>query len=129
MHDEDIDGAFCRVCKQTTADSSTQHTEGVWVAKPFWNWKKAVWKIKAHECNGLHIIASHTLLVSSQDGSVMQQLQRTDMLEREKNRTAMKYLVHCTHFLTRHHIAHSTNFIELVDLVVSCDGQRVASFI
>ena len=46
------------------------------------------------------------------------------MQEREKNRAAIGSLVLCTHFLTRHHIAHSTNFIQLVDLVVSC-GARV----
>ena len=41
VYDEDIDGAFCRVCKQTTSDSYTHHTGGVWVSKPFQNWKKA----------------------------------------------------------------------------------------
>ena len=41
------------------------------------------------------------------------------MPERE-NRVAMKSLVRCTHFLTRHHIAHSTNFTQLVYLNVSC---------
>ena len=41
------------------------------------------------------------------------------MQEREKNRAAMKSPIHCTHFLTRQHIAHSTNFIQLIDLVVS----------
>ena len=33
VYDEDINGAFCRVCKQTTAESATQHTGGVWVTK------------------------------------------------------------------------------------------------
>ena len=39
VYDEDINGAFCRVCKQTTAESTTQHTRGVWVTKLFQNWK------------------------------------------------------------------------------------------
>ena len=39
------------------------------------------------------------------------------MQEREKNRAAMKSLVRFTHFLTWHHVAHSINFIQLVDLV------------
>ena len=129
VYDEDVDGAFCRVCKQTTADSSTQHTGGVWVAKPFRNWKKATEKMKAHERSGLHIQANQTLLLTSQKGSVVQQLQRTDMLQREKNRAAMKCLVRCTHFLTRHHIAHSTNFTELVDLVVSCGARELQVFL
>jgi len=44
MYDEDIDGAFCQVCKQSTAESNTHHTGGVWVTKPFRNWKKLLRK-------------------------------------------------------------------------------------
>ena len=51
------------------------------------------------------------------------------MLEREMNRAATNYLVHCTHFLTGHHIPHFTNFTELVDLVVSCDGSELQVFL
>ena len=51
------------------------------------------------------------------------------MQEREKNRAAMKPLVRCTHFLTQHHIAHSTNFTQLVDLVVSCGARELQVFI
>ena len=29
VYDEDIDGVLCQVCKQTTVDSSRQHTGGV----------------------------------------------------------------------------------------------------
>ena len=50
--------------------------------KTFWNWKKAVEKMKAHERSDLHIRASQALLVASQEGSVVQQLQRMDKLER-----------------------------------------------
>ena len=51
------------------------------------------------------------------------------MQGREKNRTAMKFLVHCTHFLTRLHSAHSINFTQLVDLVVSCGVRKLQVFI
>ena len=51
------------------------------------------------------------------------------MQEREKNRAAMKSLVRCTHLLTRHHIAHSTNFTKLVDLVVSCGARELQVFV
>ena len=34
-----------------------------------------------------------------------------------------------THFLVRHHIAHSTNFTNLVDLVVSCGARELQTFI
>ena len=66
-----FDGAFCRVCKQTTTDSSTQHTGRVWVAKPIRNWKKAIEKMKVHEKSGLHVRANQALLVMSQEGSLV----------------------------------------------------------
>ena len=55
--------------------------------------------------------------------------ERVNMQEREKNRAAMKSFVRCTHFLTRHHIAHSTNFTQLVDLVVSCGARELQVFV
>ena len=109
--DEDINGAFCRVGKQTTAESTT-HTGGVWVTKPLQNWKKAIERMKAHERSSLYTQASQALLVISKQGLVVQQLQKVSMQEREQNRAAMKSLVRCTHFLTRHRIAHSTNFTQ-----------------
>ena len=39
-YDEDNDGAFCQTCKES--GKSLQHTGGVWVTKPFRNWKKLV---------------------------------------------------------------------------------------
>ena len=77
------------------------------------------------EVASLHTPASQALLVISKQGSVVQQLQWVGMQERVKNRAAMKYLVCCTHFLTRHHIAHSTNFTQ-VDFVLS--GARELQF-
>ena len=41
----------------------------------------------------------------------------------------MKSLVCCTHFHTRHHIAHSTNSTQLVDLVVSCGTRGLQVFV
>ena len=64
VYDEDINGAFCRVCKQTTAESATQFTEIVGVTKPFQNWKKATERMKAHGRSSLHTQASQALLVS-----------------------------------------------------------------
>ena len=122
---EDISSAFYRVCKQITADSATQHTGGVWVTKPFQNWKKATERMKAHERRSLHTQASQVLLVISKQGGVVQQVQSVGMQEREKNRAVMKSPVRCTHFFTWHHIAHSTNFTQLVDLVVSCGARKL----
>ncbi|XP_065892412.1 zinc finger MYM-type protein 1-like [Dysidea avara] len=129
VYDEDIDGAFCKVCKQVTAQRNTQHTGGVWVSKPFTNWKKATEKMRAHEKSTLHTTATQALLITSNEGSIAHQMQRIGMVDREKNRNAMKALIRCTHFLTRHHIAHTTNFSELVDLVVSCGSRELQVFL
>ena len=56
--------------------SSTQHTGGVWVSQPFRNWKNATEKMKAHEKSGLHCKAVQAVLLTSQQGSVVQQLER-----------------------------------------------------
>ena len=82
----------------------------------------------AHESNSLHTQTSPAPLVITKQGSIVQQLQRVGMQEREKNRAAMKSLV-CAHFLTRHHIAHSTNFTQLVDLVASCGAREFQFFV
>ena len=126
VYDEDINGAFCRVCKQTTAESTTQEVFG---SKPFQNWKKATERMKAHERSSLHTQASQALLVISKQGSVVQQLQRVGMQGREKSRAAMKSLVHCSHFFTWHHIAHSTNSTQLVDLVLSCGARELQVYV
>ena len=55
-------------------------------------------------------------------GSIITQFQAISQSERQKNRKAIKSLICCTHFLARNHIAHTTNFDKLVDLVVACGG-------
>ena len=51
------------------------------------------------------------------------------MQERGKNRPAMKSLVLCSQLLTWHYIAHSTNFTQLVDLVVSWGTRELQVFV
>lgn len=126
IYDGDVDDCYCQVCKQSTPDG---RSGGVWVTKPFQNWKKAIEKMRAHEQSSVHVRASQALLITSTEGSVVHQLQRVGLLQKEKNRAAMKSLVHCTHFLARNHIAHSTNFTQLVDLVVSCGAKELQVFV
>ena len=45
-----------------------------------------------------------------------------------KNSSVIKSLIRCTHFLARNHIAHTTNFDKLVDLVVSCGSKPLKYF-
>ena len=85
--------------------------------------------MREHEKSALHIQVSQAMLTAASQGSVVEQIQRVSMLEREKNRAALKSMVQCTHFLTRHHIAHSTNSTSLVDLVVSCGAKELQAFV
>ena len=129
-YDEDCTGAFCKVCRKS--GKSLQRTGGVWVTKPFTNWKKAVEKMKAHEKSLLHSQANQAALAAEgalQEGSIIQQLQKVDRQERVRNRAAIKSLIRCTHFLTRQHIPHTTNFDKLVDLVVACGGDDLKHFL
>ena len=129
-YDEDSKGAFCKVCRKS--GKSLQRTGGVWVTKPFTNWKKAVEKMKAHEKSDLHSQANLAALAAEgalREGSIVQQLQKVDRQERIRNRAAIKSLIRCTHFLTRQHIPHITNFDKVVDLVVACGGEDLKYFL
>ena len=62
-------------------------------------------------------------------GSIIAQFQAISQSERQKNRTAIKSLIRCTHFFARNNIAHTTNFDKLVDLVVACGGESLKTFL
>ncbi len=59
------------------------------------------------------------------EGSIISQLQNVGEQQRLQNRKAIKALIRCTHFLVHQHIAHTTNFDKLVELVVSCGGETL----
>ena len=60
--------------------------------------------------------------------SIIQQLQIIGEQERIKNRSGIRMLLLCIHFLARQHIPNTTNFDKLVDLVVSCGGEDLKQF-
>ena len=130
-YDEDSEGAFCKICKQSGI-SGLQRTGGVWVTKSFKNWKKAVEKMKAHSRSDSHSHATQAMLAAKRavvDGTVVQQLQNVEAHKRAQNRAAMKCLILLTHFLTKEHIAHSTKFEKLVDVVVRCGSQQLKQYL
>ena len=88
--------------------------------------------MRAHSQSDVHIQSCDAELAATRamkEGSIIQQLQRTGEQEKMKNRTAIKALLRCTHFLARNHIAHTTNFDRLIDLVVCCGGEDLKQFI
>ena len=82
----------------------------------------------AHAQSDIHILSCEAEMVAARQGTIVQQLQHVSEEEKVKNRVAVKALLHCTHFLTKHHIPHTTNFNQLVDLVVSCGGEHLKSW-
>lgn len=104
----------------------------MWVTKPFHSWKKAVKRMRAHASTACHIEATKAIMLrdkADNEGSVVQQLHRIGLQERAKNRAAVKSFIRCTHFFSKQHIAHSTTFEQLVDLVRSCGGQDLKTFV
>ena len=96
------------------------------------NWKKAIEKMKAHAKSDIHIQSCEAEMAAAralQEGSIIQQLQQIGDQEKLKNRMAIKALIRCTHFLARRHIPHTTNFDELVDLIVSCGAEDLKRFL
>ena len=57
------------------------------------------------------------------EGTIISQLQNVGEQQRLQNSKAIKALTLYTHFLAHHHIAHTTNFDKLVELVMSCGGE------
>ena len=129
-YDGNFQGAFCTICrKDETRGRSSQGSGGVWVTKPFQNWKKAVEKMKAHASSEFHLRQAEAALLVSTKGTIVHQLQHIGDSERSKNRRAIKALLRCTHYLCEQHIPHTTNFSKLVDLIVSCGGKDLEDFV
>ena len=62
------------------------------------------------------------------EGPIISQLQNVGEQKRLQIRKAIKALILCTHFLAHQHIAHTTNFDKLVELVTSCGGETPQTF-
>ena len=85
--------------------------------------------MRDHVKSDIHIQASEAALVTQgRSVDIAQQLQKVGMQERMRNSAAVKSRIRCTHFLARQHIAHTTNFSKLIDLVVSCGGEDLKYF-
>ena len=99
------------------------------VKKPFQNWKKAVQMIKEHASSESHLSQVEAVLIVSRGEIVVHQLQCFRDSERSKNRKAIKALLGCTHYLFEQTIPHTTNFNELIDLIVSCGWKDLDEFV
>ena len=87
--------------------------------------------MQAHLQSEIHIQSCATeadAATSVKGGSITQLIQSVRDQQKMKNRMAIKVLLRCTHFLTRRHIAHTTNFEELVHLIESCGSEYLKAF-
>ena len=94
--------------------------------------KKPTAKMKEHAESEGHIMACQTETAAASalcEGSVLSKCTDWKNVRRLKNRLAIKSLLRCTHFLARNHIAHTTNFGDLIDLVVTCGGEDLKQFV
>ena len=88
--------------------------------------------MRTHSQSDVHMQSCEAELAATRamkEGYIIQQLQHVGEQEKLKNRTAIKALLRCTHFLARNHIAHTTNFDKLIVLVVCCGGDDLKQFI
>ena len=91
--------------------------------------KKTVQKIKAHASSETHVRHCKAELLAKRGETVVHQLQRIGDLKKNRNQNAIKSFLHCTHFLCKQHIPHTTNFSKLINLIVSCGGKHLEEFV
>ncbi len=88
--------------------------------------------MKAHGASKVHLDSCQASLLSHQakkHGTVAQQLLEISETQRSKNREAINTFIRCAHYLARHHIAHTTNYDDLVGLMVSCGAPSLSEFL
>ena len=85
--------------------------------------------MKGHASNASHLRQFEAQLLASRGETVVHQLQHFGNSERTKNLKAIKALLHCTHYLCKQHIPHTTNFSKLIDLIVSRGGKDLGDFV
>ena len=88
--------------------------------------------MKSHSKSEVHLLSCQLDVEADRarkEGSIISQLQNVGEEQRLQNRKAIKALIRCTHFLGHQHILHTTNFDKQVELVVSCSGETLQTFL
>ena len=88
--------------------------------------------MKSHSKSDVHLLSGQLDVEAaraSKEGSIISQLQNVGEPQRLQNRKEIEALIRCTHFLAHQHIAHTTNFHKLVELVVSCGRESLQTFL
>ena len=111
-------------------DGNESETGGSSINKPFTDWKKATQKMKSRSKSEVHLLSCQSVEAdrARKEGSTISQLQNVGKQQRLQNRKAIKALIPSSHFLAHYHIAHTTNFDKLVELVETCGGETLQTF-
>ena len=87
--------------------------------------------MKSHSTSEVHLLSCQLDVKADRarkEGSIISQLQNVGEQQRLQNRKSIKALIRCTHYLAHQHIAHTTNFDKLVELVVSYGEVTLQTF-
>ena len=129
-HDPTTDGAYCSICEKW--GKPPPQARGTWVQQSFKAWKKAKEKMCEHAKSNRHkeacLVASEHER-SQRQGTVVAMVQSVSQKERAENRNVIKKLLRCTYFLAKNRIAHTTNFSDLVQLVISFGASDLQRFL
>ena len=127
---DSIDGAFCTVCERW--GKPPPQVRGTWVHEPFRAWKKSREKMQEHAKSNWHgeacLLASEHER-SQKEGTVAELIQSVSRRQRDENRMVLKKLLRCTYYLAKNRIAHTTNFADLVELVIACGADDLQRFV
>jgi len=94
-YDDNYQGAFCKVCQNSVPirTQSSQGSSGVWVTKPFQNWKKAVEKMRTHERSDNHKKQIEVESIVSTGGTVIHHFRWIGYSDKSKNWNALKKII------------------------------------
>ena len=88
--------------------------------------------MKSHSKSEVHLLSCQLDVAADRarkEGFIISQLQNVGEQQRLQNRKAIKAIIRCTYFLAHQHIAHTSNFDKLDELVVSCCGETLQPFL
>ena len=128
-HDPVIDRAYCTVCEKW--GKPPPQARGTWIHQPFRAWKKAEEKMQEHAKSNWHkqaCVLATEYERSQHQGTVVTMIQTASQKEKAENCTIVKKLLRCTYFLAKNRVAHTTNFTDLVELMIFCGANDLQRF-
>lgn len=137
----DNNGAYCDPCKRLYEGKQQASNHGVFVSRPFVNWKKSTGskpednKLLKHQLSNAHktaISASEQSrqLHQSGAGSVLGLLTNMSEEQKKENLEILTDFARILHFIVLHELPQTTTYRPLIDLVKDCDhSNRISKWL